>query len=169
MTTAVLSIGSNIGDRLGHLRSVVQAIGDRLIVASGVYQTAPWGGVDQQPFYNAVLIVEDADLDPAGWLALAQDCERAADRTREVRWGPRTLDVDVIAAYDTEGMLIESGAARLTLPHPRAHERAFVLAPWVEVQPHAMLPQGPADELLRGLVADGDPQQQVERLDEVSL
>lgn len=168
MTTAVLSVGSNVGDSIGHLRSVVDALGDRLIVASAVYRTAPWGGVDQPPFHNAVLVASD-DLDPRGWLAFARHCETAADRTREVRWGPRTLDVDIVAVYDERGKPIEQDDAELTLPHPRAHERAFVLAPWVEVQPHAMLPQGAAEALLRGLLDSGAPDQAVERLDEVQL
>ena len=169
MTTAVLSIGSNVGDSIAHLRSVVAAVGDRLLVASAVYRTAPWGGVDQDPFYNAVLVAQDDTLDPNGWLELAQQCERAAGRTRDVRWGPRTLDVDVIAVYDDRGAPIEQRDPALTLPHPRAHERAFVLAPWVEVQPHALLPQGAAEALLRDLLDDGGPEQSMERLDEVQL
>ncbi|WP_153506051.1 2-amino-4-hydroxy-6-hydroxymethyldihydropteridine diphosphokinase [Cumulibacter manganitolerans] len=169
MTIAVLSIGSNVGDSIAHLRSVVDRLGDRLVVASGVYRTAPWGGVEQEPFHNAVLIADDDALEAGGWLGVARACESAAGRTRKVRWGPRTLDVDVIAVYDREGMLIVSGDPELTLPHPRAHERAFVLAPWVELQPHAMLPQGAVDALLRGLLESGDPQQQVERLDGVAL
>lgn len=172
MTTAVLSIGSNVGDSIEHLRSVVAAVGNRLLVASSVYRTAPWGGVDQEPFYNAVLIAADERLDARGWLELARSCEEAAARTREVRWGPRTLDVDVIAVYaadDEHGGSLRLDGPDLTLPHPRAHQRAFVLAPWVEVQPHAMLPQGPAEELLRALTESGAPEQQVERLDGIRL
>lgn len=172
MTTAVLSIGSNVGDSIEHLRSVVAAVGNRLMVASSIYRTAPWGGVDQDPFHNAVLIAADESLDARGWLALARSCEEAAARTRDVRWGPRTLDVDLVAVYaddDEHGGSLRLDDADLTLPHPRAHERAFVLAPWVEVQPHAMLPQGAAEALLRGLLDSGAPDQAVERLDEVQL
>ena len=168
MTLAVLSIGSNIGDRVARLREVVAAAGDRLVVASSAYETAPWGGIEQQPFLNAVLIVRDDDASAEDWLDFAQHCERAADRVRDVRWGPRTLDVDVIAVYDAgQPVVVQSPA--LPVPHPRAAERAFVLAPWAEVQPDARLPQGPVETLLRDLVASGDPQQQVLRLDEVTL
>ncbi|GAB3293479.1 2-amino-4-hydroxy-6-hydroxymethyldihydropteridine diphosphokinase [Epidermidibacterium keratini] len=163
MSVAVLSIGSNVGDRLAHLRSVVEAAGARLSAASGVYETAPWGGIEQQPFLNAVLLVTDNDRGANQWLRFAHDRERQAQRTRDVRWGPRTLDVDIVAAYDAAGEPIVSDDPDLTLPHPRAHERAFVLAPWLEVDPHARLPHGVVAELLDELVASGDPQQQVAR------
>lgn len=142
MTRAALSIGSNLGDRLAHLRSVVEAL--HPVLVSPVYETAPWGGVEQDDFLNAILVVDDPDTDAAGWLARAQACERAADRTREVRWGPRTLDVDVI---DVDGTV--SADPVLTLPHPRAHERAFVLVPWADVEPDAVLPgHGPIAALI---------------------
>ena len=128
----MLSIGSNLGDRLAHLRSVVDALHPTGI--SPVYETAPWGGVDQDDFLNAILIVDDPGTDAYGWLARAHACEDAAGRTRAVRWGPRTLDVDVI---DVDG--IGSDDPDLTLPHPRAHERAFVLVPWADVDPDAVL------------------------------
>lgn len=165
MSEAVLSIGSNVGDRLAQLRSVIAAAGPRLSDASHVYETAPWGGVEQQPFLNAVLLVSDPARDAAGWLRFAQDCEHNAQRTRDVRWGPRTLDVDVIAVYDDAGQPIRSDDVRLTLPHPRAHERAFVLAPWLEVQPDAHLPHGPVAQLLAALQAGADPEQQITRTD----
>jgi 2-amino-4-hydroxy-6-hydroxymethyldihydropteridine diphosphokinase len=128
VSRAVLSIGSNLGDRLAHLRSVVDAL--HPVAVSSVYETAPWGGVDQADFLNAILVVEDPDTDAPGWLRKAQQLERAAGRVRAVRWGPRTLDVDVI---DVDGIV--STDPELTLPHPRAHERAFVLVPWAEVDP----------------------------------
>lgn len=169
MTVAVLSIGSNVGDSLAHLRSVSHALGARLRAASGVYRTAPWGGVDQQPFLNAVLLAEDAGWTPVDWLELAQSCEQQAQRTREVRWGPRTLDVDVVAVYGADGTELTQDDPRLTIPHPRAHQRAFVLAPWAELQPDAKLPQGRISDLLRELTAGGAEDQQVERLDGISL
>lgn len=132
MTRAVLSIGSNLGDRLAHLRSVVDAL--QPIRISPVYETAPWGGVEQEDFLNAVVIVDDPATDAYGWLARAHACEQAAGRSREVHWGPRTLDVDVI---DVDGGV--SADPDLTLPHPRAHERAFVLVPWADVDPGAVL------------------------------
>ncbi|MFV0533429.1 MAG: 2-amino-4-hydroxy-6-hydroxymethyldihydropteridine diphosphokinase [Cumulibacter sp.] len=176
MSRAVLSIGSNVGDSLGHLRSVVQALGARLESASGVYRTAPWGGVQQQPFLNAVLIASDDALDGYGWLRFGQSCEQAAERTRDVRWGPRTLDVDVIAVYtpdlarsNDEPLMVLQSDPELTLPHPRAFERSFVLAPWHEVAPDARLPQGSVAELLAGLRASGAADQVAERLDRVAL
>ncbi len=142
MTRAVLSVGSNLGDRLAHLRTVVAALGPALVAASPVYETAPWGGVEQDDYLNAVLVVDDPDTDAQGWLDRARALETAAGRTREVRWGPRTLDVDLVLV---DG--VTSDAPELTLPHPRAHERAFVLVPWADVDPDAVLPG-------RGRVAD---------------
>ena len=133
MSRAVLSIGSNLDDRLAHLRSVVAALGP--VAVSPVYETAPWGGVEQDDYLNAIVVVDDPGTDAYGWLARARELERAADRIREVRWGPRTLDVDVI---DVDGG--SNADPELTLPHPRAHERAFVLVPWADVDPDAVLP-----------------------------
>ncbi len=133
MTTAVLSIGSNMGDRLGHLQSVVDGL--PVLAVSSVYETAPWGVTDQDDYLNAIVVVSHEDVDEWGWLHRAHTLENAAGRVREVRWGPRTLDVDVIAVA---GVTSEDPA--LELPHPRAHERAFVLVPWLEVQPGAELP-----------------------------
>jgi 2-amino-4-hydroxy-6-hydroxymethyldihydropteridine diphosphokinase len=150
MSSAVLSIGSNIGDRLAQLRSAVAALEPYLTAASPVFQTPPWGPVRQQPFLNAVLLVTDPAAGPADWLARAQACERAAGRVREQRWGPRTLDVDVITVDD-----VVSEDPELTLPHPRAAERAFVLVPWWSVDPEAQLPgRGSVLELMQTLPAD---------------
>ena len=135
MSTAVLSIGSNVGDSVGHLRTVVEVLGDRLVAASSIYRTAPWGGVDQADFHNAVVIARDDGAEPRDWLQLAIDLERRAERVRVTRWGPRTLDVDVITCDD-----VRSDDPELTLPHPRAHLRAFVLIPWLEIRPDASLP-----------------------------
>jgi len=133
VSRAVLSIGSNLGDRLAHLRSVVAALGP--VAVSPVYETAPWGGIEQDDYLNAIVVVDDPGTDAYGWLARARELERAAHRIREVRWGPRTLDVDVI---DVDGG--SNADPELTLPHPRAHERAFVLVPWADVDPDAVLP-----------------------------
>ena len=97
MTSVVLSVGSNMGDRLAHLQSVVDGLGAAVRAVSPVYETDPWGGVEQSPFLNAVLLAEDPELDEHGWLHRGQELERAADRVREKHWGPRTLDVDVIS------------------------------------------------------------------------
>jgi 2-amino-4-hydroxy-6-hydroxymethyldihydropteridine diphosphokinase len=132
VSTAVLSIGSNLGDRLAHLQSVVDAL--HPVRTSPVYETAPWGGVEQDDYLNAILVVSDDGTDAYGWLAKAHELEQAAGRTREIHWGPRTLDVDVI---DVDGT--SNSDPDLTLPHPRAHERAFVLVPWADVDPDAIL------------------------------
>ncbi|MGH3979377.1 MAG: 2-amino-4-hydroxy-6-hydroxymethyldihydropteridine diphosphokinase [Pseudonocardiaceae bacterium] len=149
MSAAVLSIGSNVGDRLEHLRCCVRGLGAAVRAASPVYRTAPWGGVEQQDFLNAVLLVDDAAADAEEWLRRAQQQERFAARTRGVRWGPRRLDVDVITV---DG--VRSDAEHLTLPHPRAHRRAFVLVPWLDLQPGAVLPgHGPVAGLVAALPA----------------
>jgi len=135
MSRAVLSIGSNLGDRLAHLQSVLDGLGQAVVTASPVYQTAPWGGVEQDDYLNAVVVVSDPAADAPDWLQRARALEAAAGRTREVRWGPRTLDVDIV---DVDGIV--STGPELTLPHPRAHERAFVLVPWAGVDPDAVLP-----------------------------
>ena len=96
MTRVVLSIGSNLGDRMGRLQSVVDGLGERVRAVSPVYETDPWGGVDQGPFLNAVVVAEDPRRDAHDWLRFGQDLERAADRVRDRKWGPRTLDVDLV-------------------------------------------------------------------------
>ena len=102
----VLSIGSNMGDRLARLQSVVDGLGGALRAVSPVYETDAWGGVEQGPFLNAVLIADDPHLDGHGWLRRAHDFERAADRVRDQRWGPRTLDVDLVTCHDGEAEVI---------------------------------------------------------------
>ena len=143
MTRAVLAVGSNLGDRMGHLQGAIDALAEQvdIVAVSAVYETAPVGGPDQDDFLNAVLIAETS-LAPFDLLALCQRVEADHDRVREVRWGPRTLDVDIIAM---EGKVLDD--ATLTLPHPRAHERAFVCVPWLDVDPGATLPQGPIASL----------------------
>lgn len=147
MTRAVLSLGSNLGDRLAHLRSAVRGFADALVAASPVYETAPWGGVDQDDFLNAVLVVDDPELDEWGWLRRGQALEEAAGRVREVHWGPRTLDVDVVTV---DG--VTSDAPQLRLPHPGTPERATVLRPWLDLDPGSVLPgHGPVADLLAAL------------------
>jgi 2-amino-4-hydroxy-6-hydroxymethyldihydropteridine diphosphokinase len=149
MSRAVLSIGSNVGDRLANLQIAVDGFRGHLIAVSPVVQTPPWGPVEQEPYLNAILIVDDPAAAPADWLARAQVCEQAAGRTRELRWGPRTLDVDVITVDD-----VISADPDLTLPHPRAAERAFVLVPWWAADPEAELPgRGSVLSLMQALPA----------------
>ena len=152
MSIAVLSVGSNLGDRLAALRSTVDALGDALVSVSGVYETAPWGPVEQDDYLNAVLVVSDDARAAVDWWEVAQQLEQAAGRTREVRWGPRTLDVDVIQVVGAGGEPVLSAAPELTLPHPRAVDRAFVLLPWTEAEPGAVLHgYGPVADLVAAL------------------
>jgi 2-amino-4-hydroxy-6-hydroxymethyldihydropteridine diphosphokinase len=152
MTVAVLALGSNLGDREGHLRDAVRSLSDVLRVVSGVYETPPWGDPDQPEYLNAAAIVEDPSADPRYWLDRAQELEERAGRVRDPqrRFGPRTLDVDVIAVRDDAGEPVISTDPDLVLPHPRAHLRAFVLRPWVDIEPYAALPgHGWVSDLLR--------------------
>jgi 2-amino-4-hydroxy-6-hydroxymethyldihydropteridine diphosphokinase len=140
---AVVALGSNVGDRMVYLSLAVEIL--QPVAVSPVYETVPVGGPEQDDFLNAVVLV---DAHAARAWELAQIAEQRARRSREVRWGPRTLDVDVVWA--------EGQAADLLLPHPRAAERAFVLAPWADVQPDAVLPgRGPVKELLAALDTSG--------------
>ena len=142
MSRAVLSVGSNLGDRIAHLRTAVAVFGDDVLMTSGVYETPPWGDADQPAYLNAVLLVADAAAGPYDWLARARAAERAAERVRDPRrrFGPRTLDVDVIAVWTDDDQPVLSADPELTLPHPRAHLRAFVLRPWIDIQPYGQLP-----------------------------
>ena len=147
---AVLSVGANLGDRLGTLQGCVQAIArlpdTEVLAISPVYETAPMGGPAQPDYLNAVLVVETA-LPPRALLEAAHRVEADFGRVRAERFGPRTLDVDLIS-YG--GQISDDPVA--TLPHPRAHERAFVLAPWHDIDPGAELPGwGAVADLLAGL------------------
>lgn len=160
MSRAVLSLGSNVGDRRAHLQAAVNALATALagVRVSPVYETAPVGGPPQPDYLNAIVVADDAtgvDL-----LSLIRAVESSAGRERSRRWGPRTLDVDVIAVGDT----VCTGRA-LTLPHPRAHERAFVLAPWLDLDPDAeLVGQGRVADLLTRLGNAG-----VRRRDDLAL
>jgi 2-amino-4-hydroxy-6-hydroxymethyldihydropteridine diphosphokinase len=147
VTRVVLSIGSNLGDRLGRLRAVVDGLGDRIVAVSPVFETPPWGPVQQDAFLNAVVVADDPDLDAHEWLTEAHRLENANSRERTVRWGPRTLDVDIVTCHDGQEE-IRSADPVLTLPHPLAHARAFVLIPWLAVDPAARLSGRPVAELL---------------------
>jgi len=141
VTRAVLALGSNQGDRIGHLGQAVAQLGERVLLTSGVYETPPWGDTAQPAYLNGVVLVADAQAGPRGWLESAKACETAAGRVRDParRYGPRTLDVDVIEVYEDDGTPVTSDDPELTLPHPRAHLRAFVLKPWLDIQPYARL------------------------------
>ncbi|MGQ4619027.1 2-amino-4-hydroxy-6-hydroxymethyldihydropteridine diphosphokinase [Nocardia sp. R7R-8] len=160
MTRAVLSIGSNLGDRLAHLRSVLDGFGHRVLAVSAVYSTPPWGGVPQGDYLNAVVLVEDPAFGCVDWLRRGQELEQAAGRVREVRWGARTLDVDVVWCAELRGgepVACRSTDPDLILPHPQAHRRAFVLVPWLDVAPDAVLEVDGAPYAVADLVARLDP------------
>ena len=144
MVVAHLALGSNLGDRLAHLQAAVDAlVADdhvEVIAVSTVYATAPVGGPEQDDYFNAVVAI-DTTCSPHELLDLAHDIERSAQRTRTVRWGPRTLDVDVLL-YDD----LELDDETLTIPHPRMWERDFVLVPLRDVAP----------EHVERLAANGD-------------
>jgi 2-amino-4-hydroxy-6-hydroxymethyldihydropteridine diphosphokinase len=151
---AVLSVGSNLGDRLGTLQACVQAIArlpdTDVLAISPVYETAPVGGPAQPDYLNAVLVVATG-LRPRDLLAAAHRIEADFGRVRAERFGPRTLDIDIISYA---GQISDDPV--LILPHPRAHERAFVLAPWHDIDPGAELPgRGAVAGLLAGLDRDG--------------
>lgn len=144
----VIALGSNIGDTNSHLHHAIEELskGIEVVAVSSFYKTAPVGGPIQDDYLNAVLIGR-SDMDPLDLLIAMQEIETLAGRTREIQWGPRTLDLDLITFGDL--VLTEP---HLELPHPRAHERAFVLEPWLEIDPDAVLPaHGPIRELLTAL------------------
>ncbi|MFK4865827.1 2-amino-4-hydroxy-6-hydroxymethyldihydropteridine diphosphokinase [Streptomyces sp. CSMPJR101] len=153
---AVLSLGSNLGNRLETLQGAVDALADtpglRIKGVSPVYETEPWG-VDpgsQPSYFNAVVVLKTT-LPPSSLLERAHAVEEAFHRVRDERWGARTLDVDIVAYAD-----VVSDDPVLTLPHPRAHERAFVLAPWYDLDPGAQLPgRGAVADLLGTLTRQG--------------
>ncbi|MFI6937221.1 2-amino-4-hydroxy-6-hydroxymethyldihydropteridine diphosphokinase [Streptomyces sp. NPDC050287] len=153
---AVLSLGSNLGNRLETLQGAIDALEDtpgvRVKAVSPVYETEPWGVEpgSQPSYFNAVVVLKTT-LPPSSLLERAHAVEEAFHRVREERWGARTLDVDIVAYAD-----VVTADPHLTLPHPRAHERAFVLAPWHDVEPEAQLPgRGPVADLLGSVTKEG--------------
>ena len=159
----VLSLGSNMGDRLDNLQEAVDALFDApgldFVAMSPVYETAPVGGPEQPDFLN-IVVIADTRLTPETLLERVLSIEDAMDRVRTVRWGPRTLDIDIVRFGD-----VASADPALTLPHPRAHERAFVLVPWRDVEPEAALPgHGSVADLAAAIASAG-----VQRRDDLSL
>ncbi len=152
---AVLSLGSNVGDRLANLQGAIDALADtpdvHVVAVSSVYETAPVDAPPDSPdFLNAILLA-DTTLSVAMLLDRAQAVEAAFGRERAGVNAPRTLDVDLIVVGDRL-----SDTEELTLPHPRAHERAFVLVPWHEVDEQAQIPgKGKIADLLAELDTSG--------------
>jgi 2-amino-4-hydroxy-6-hydroxymethyldihydropteridine diphosphokinase len=133
VTRAYVGLGSNLGERLAHLQRAVDALGGtagiRVVAVSSVYETAPVGGPAQDDYLNAVAAI-DTELTPRDLLTAAMSIEQVEQRVRTVRWGPRTLDVDILL-YGDERI----AEPDLEIPHPRMQERAFVLAPLGDVAP----------------------------------
>ena len=135
----VIAMGSNLGDRLDYLQGGLDGLFDtpriRFLAVSPVYQTAPVGGPDQQADYLNAVVIAETTMPAQAVLERCHSLEAAFGRVRGELWGPRTLDLDLIIYGDEV-----SNSPGLTLPHPRAHERAFVLAPWHDADPGALLP-----------------------------
>ncbi len=133
MPEAYLGLGSNLGDRQATLEGAITALAATSDIAilsvAPLYETEPWGLEEQPAFLNTVIGIQ-TKLSPYELLAACQAVETAFDRRREIRWGPRTLDVDILL-YDDVQMKEED----LTIPHPRMQERAFVLAPLADLSP----------------------------------
>lgn len=142
---AALSLGGNVGDVAQAMANALDALdaspGVRVTAKSSLWRTPPWGRTDQPDFLNMAALVETS-LAPQDLLALCQRIEHAGGRERHERWGPRTIDIDIIVYDDI--VSVENG---LTLPHPRAHERAFVLVPLAEIAADWILPQGRVADL----------------------
>ncbi|MDX1449454.1 MAG: 2-amino-4-hydroxy-6-hydroxymethyldihydropteridine diphosphokinase [Acidimicrobiia bacterium] len=149
MPLAVIALGSNVGDRLSQLRSGVAGLRDlgEVVAVSSLYETDPVGGPEQDRYLNAVAVVDTA-LEPLALLDALHRIEGDSDRVREVRWGPRTLDLDIVAYGN-----LRTATPELEIPHPRAHERHFVLAPLVEVRPETVLADGSRADEAVGRVA----------------
>ena len=151
---ATISLGSNLGDRFQYLQNALDSInlltGTQVHSVSPVFETDPVGGPDQGQYLNAVAVVKTI-LSPEQFLAATQEIELAQNRERNERWGPRTLDIDLLA-MDTE----VRSTLELELPHPRAHERAFVLLPWSLLDPDYVIPgKASVADLLENLNVDG--------------
>ncbi len=141
MPRVFLGLGANLGDRLGALQQAVDLLarrGVRTVACSRVWATAPVGGPTDQPeFLNVVVEVDPGELSPVDVLDAANDVEAELGRVRDVRWGPRTIDIDILLWGD-----LRSDDPRLTIPHPRMHERAFVVLPLLDLDPDPRLPDG---------------------------
>ncbi|MGH2319779.1 2-amino-4-hydroxy-6-hydroxymethyldihydropteridine diphosphokinase [Planococcus sp. SE5232] len=133
MNQSYLSLGSNMGNRFEMLKQAVSLLANhaavKVIHISSLYETDPVGYTDQEPFLNMVVELE-TELEALALLDICQEIEESLQRKRLVRWGPRTIDLDILL-YNQDKFETE----RLTVPHPRMHERAFVLIPLLEVNP----------------------------------
>lgn len=147
---AIISLGANLGNPKENLDTAIALLREAtdVIAVSSYITTDPIGGPEQPKYLNAVCII-DSDLPAMDLLSMLHGIEKALGRERLERWGPRTIDLDLIQYAD-----LISKADELTLPHPRAHERRFVLEPWLEIEPDAiLLTHGKIKDLLEHLPA----------------
>ena len=138
MYTYYISVGSNIGDKRGHINLALQSLQDHdavsKVISSSLIETEPWGYTDQDIFVNGMWLCESS-LAPHQMLSLLQSLEQGAGRERLIHWGPRTLDLDIIFAFDEDGTMISICDESLTVPHPYFWDRTFVLEPLHELLP----------------------------------
>lgn len=158
MSRCAIGVGSNLGDRAAHVRAAIRGLRavSAIVGVSSLYESAPVGGPDQGPYLNAVVLIDTA-RPPMSLLRDLLLIERARGRTREAKWGPRTLDLDLLL-YDR----LSLDLPQLTVPHPEIRYRRFVLDPLLEVWPDATMPDGSAIEPAAGAVAE----QVLQRLEE---
>lgn len=152
MTLAYIGLGSNLGDRASYIQGALEKLaaapGIQLLRTASLYETAPWGKTDQDWFLNTVAEVA-SDLSPEELLQTLLEIENTLGRTREVKWGPRTIDLDLLL-YGNEKVDLP----HLQVPHPRLAERAFVMIPLGELCPEMILTKGPIKELAKELAAN---------------
>lgn len=138
MYTYYISVGSNIGDKRGHINLALQSLQDHdavsKVISSSLIETEPWGYTEQDIFVNGMWLCESS-LAPHQMLSLLQSLEQGAGRERLIHWGPRTLDLDIILAFDENGTMISICDESLTVPHPYFWDRTFVLEPLHELLP----------------------------------
>lgn len=154
ISKVVLSLGSNLGDSAETLQAAVDLLADTpdlmLVEVSPVYETTPWGDVPDQPNFLNMVVIAESTLEPLTIMDRTQAIEESFGRERTVPGGPRTLDIDIVMV----GKRVSED--EIELPHPHAHERAFVLIPWLEIDPNAELEgHGPIADLVEDIDTDG--------------
>ncbi|GAB6179158.1 2-amino-4-hydroxy-6-hydroxymethyldihydropteridine diphosphokinase [Desulfotomaculum defluvii] len=158
MAVAYIGLGSNMGNRKAYIQNALEKLSQspniRLLRVASLYESAPWGYLNQEWFINTVAEVETI-LSPDKLLQVLFHIEKSLERTRDIKWGPRTVDLDILL-YDQETINLP----QLNVPHPRMHERAFVLVPLAELCPDMILPQG----LVRELADKAQAEQDVRKL-----